>query len=62
MSLLAELKRRKVFRVGAAYAVAAWAIAQVADRELANTAAPGWVMQVILRVLALGFPIALVLA
>ncbi len=61
MSLFAELKRRKVFRVGAAYAVAAWAIAQVADRVLANTP-PGWVMQVILLVLALGFPIALVLA
>jgi adenylate cyclase len=62
MSLLAEMKRRKVFRVGAAYAVAAWALAQIADLVLANTSAPGWVMQVILLVLALGFPVALILA
>lgn len=62
MSLIAELKRRKVFRVAAAYAVAAWGTAQIADLVLANTSAPPWVMQVILLVLALGFPIALVLA
>lgn len=62
MSLVAELKRRKVFRVAAAYAVAAWGVAQIADLVLENTAAPPWVMQVILLVLALGFPIALVLA
>ncbi len=62
MSLVAELKRRKVFRVAAAYAVAAWGAAQIADLVLENTAAPPWVMQVILLVLALGFPIALVLA
>ncbi len=62
MSLIAELRRRKVFRVAAAYAVAAWGTAQIADLVLANTSAPPWVMQVILLVLALGFPIALVLA
>lgn len=62
MELIAELRRRKVFRVAAAYAVAAWALAQVADLVLENTAAPPWVMQVILLVLALGFPIAVILA
>jgi len=62
MSILAEMRHRKVFRVGAAYAVAAWGLAQIADLVLANTSAPGWVMQVILLVLALGFPVALILA
>ncbi|MDX1625715.1 MAG: tetratricopeptide repeat protein [Wenzhouxiangellaceae bacterium] len=62
MNLVAELRRRKVFRVAAAYAVAAWALAQVADLVLENTAAPPWVMQVILLVLALGFPLAVLLA
>jgi len=62
MRLLAELRRRKVFRVAAAYAVVAWGLAQVADLVLANTSAPPWVMQVILLVLALGFPIAVILA
>jgi len=62
MSILAEMRHRKVFRVGAAYAVAAWGLAQIADLMLANTSAPGWVMQVILLILALGFPVALILA
>ena len=31
MRLYSELKRRNVFRVGAAYAVAAWLLIQVAD-------------------------------
>ena len=31
MSLVAELKRRNVFRVAAAYAVLSWLILQVAD-------------------------------
>ncbi|MBY6204559.1 hypothetical protein [Halomonas denitrificans] len=62
MSLIAELKRRKVFRVSAAYAVVAWGLAQVADLVLDNTAAPPWVMQVILLLLALGFPLAVLLA
>ena len=59
---LAELKRRKVFRVGVAYVVMAWLLAQVADLVLDNIAAPTWVMQVILLLLALGFPVAIVLA
>ena len=31
MSLLAELKRRNVYRVGAAYAIVAWVLVQVAS-------------------------------
>ncbi|MBY6204556.1 hypothetical protein [Halomonas denitrificans] len=62
MRLIAELKRRKVFRVAAAYAVVAWGLAQVADLVLENTTAPPWVMQVILLMLALGFPLAVILA
>ena len=34
MSLIAELKRRNVFRVGIAYVICAWVIAQVADLVL----------------------------
>ncbi len=41
MSLFAELKRRNVFRVGVAYAIVAWVIAQVADLVLDNIEAPG---------------------
>jgi len=42
--------------------VVAWGLAQVADLVLDNTTAPDWVMQSILLILALGFPLAVILA
>jgi len=62
MSLFNELKRRNVFRVGLAYVVSAWIIAQVASLVLDSIKAPDWVMQAILLVLGLGFIIALVIS
>ena len=62
MSLIDELKRRNVFRVGVAYVIGAWVIAQVADLVLENIEAPDWVMQAIMLVLAIGLPLALILA
>ena len=62
MSLFDELKRRNVFRVGAAYVVVAWLLMQVADVVLNNIETPGWVFQVILLLLAIGFPLTLLVA
>ena len=62
MALMTELKRRNVFRVGIAYVIGAWVIAQVADLVLDNIEAPDWVMQAIMLVLAIGLPLALILA
>ena len=62
ISLFEELKRRNVFRVGAAYLVSAWVLAQVADLVLDNVASPDWVMQSILVVLGIGFFVALIFA
>ena len=62
MSLFAELKRRNVIRVGIAYVVVAWLTMQFADVVLNNIAAPDWVFQVIMLVLAIGFPLVLVFA
>jgi len=62
MSLITELSRRNVFRVGIAYVIGAWVIAQVADLVLDNIEAPDWVMQAIMLVLGVGFPLALILA
>ena len=62
MDIFVELKRRNVFRVGVAYLVTAWLLAQVADLALDNFDAPGWVMKTILLVLAIGFPIAIIFA
>jgi len=59
MSLFNELKRRNVFRVAIAYVVMAWLIMQVADVILNNIEAPGWIFQVILLLLVIGFLIAM---
>jgi TolB-like protein len=62
MSFIAELKRRKVFRVGAAYLVAAWLAVQAASIALPAFDAPAWAMRVVILLFALGFPLALFLA
>lgn len=54
MSLFAELKRRNVFRVVAAYVVTAWLLLQVADVVLNNVDAPRWVFHTIALLLAIG--------
>ena len=61
-SIFQELKRRNVFRVAAAYVVVAWLILQFTDLVLENMAAPPWVMQVIMLVLAIGLPMAVFFA
>jgi adenylate cyclase len=61
-SFFSELKRRNVFRVGIAYVITAWVVAQVTDLAATNFMAPDWVMKMIITVLVLGFPIALILA
>jgi TolB-like protein len=60
--LLDELKRRNVVRVGAAYLIVAWVLAQIADLGLENFGAPEWVIKTILFLLVLGFPLALFFA
>ena len=61
-SLFSELKRRNVVRVGTAYALVAWLIAQAGDLAADNLSFPDWFMPMLLVVVALGFPIALFLA
>jgi TolB-like protein len=62
MSFFEELKRRNVVRVGVVYLITAWLLAQVADLLLENFNAPDWVIQAILIVLLVGFPLALIFA
>jgi hypothetical protein len=45
MSLFAEARRRNLFRVGAAYAIVAWLLVEVASVVLPTFKAPEWVMQ-----------------
>lgn len=60
--LFSELKRRNVVRVGAAYALVAWLIAQAGDLAADNLPFPEWFMPMLLVVLLLGFPVAMFLA
>jgi adenylate cyclase len=59
--LYAELKRRKVFRVGGMYAVAAWLLVQIADATFEPLGVPEASHRILILAAALGFPIALVL-
>ena len=52
--LWAELRRRNVIRVAGFYLVAAWLIVQVADTLLPVFEAPGWVMKLLVGLLAAG--------
>ena len=62
MSFFEELRRRNVFRVGAAYAVVAWLLIQVADVLLPRLGAPEWFVNALMLVILLGFPVALVIS
>jgi TolB-like protein len=55
----AELKRRHMFRVAAAYAVVAWLILQVVNNVAPVLDLPVWVARAFLLALVVGFPIAL---
>jgi TolB-like protein len=61
-SFLTELRRRNVFKVGAAYIIVAWLTAQVAELALDSFDAPDWVIKTLLLLLALGLPLVLIFA
>lgn len=60
MSLLGEIKRRKVFQIAAVYMIVAWLIMQVVDVVDEPLRVPEWFATVVLLLLAIGFPIALI--
>jgi TolB-like protein len=57
--LFKELKRRNVFRVAAAYIVAAWLVIEVSSVILEIYAAPEWVLKILIALLLLGLPLAI---
>jgi len=62
MSFFKELQRRNVVRVGVAYAVIGWVIAQIAEFAFENFGAPEWVLKSVVVILLLGLPLALFFA
>jgi TolB-like protein len=57
-----EIKRRKVYRVAAAYAVVAGGAIQLASAVFPAWDLPPWALRLVIVVLLIGFPIALILA
>jgi adenylate cyclase len=57
-----ELKRRKVFKVGAAYLIVAWLAVQAASIGFPAFDAPPWALRIFILIALLGFPIAVVMA
>jgi TolB-like protein len=62
MSLFAELKRRNVLRVAAAYVVFSWLLLQMGDLQFDLMGLPDWSLRIVLGILILGFPVALIFA
>ncbi|HEX6613108.1 MAG TPA: tetratricopeptide repeat protein, partial [Rhodanobacteraceae bacterium] len=54
---LEELKRRHVWRVAVAYAIAAWLLVQIATQVFPFFNIPNWVVRVVVVLLAVGFPV-----
>jgi TolB-like protein/Tfp pilus assembly protein PilF len=61
-NLFEELKRRKVFRVGAAYLVVGWIALQVVGEIAEPLKLPAWTASLVVVLLGIGFPVAVVLA
>ncbi|MEY2492287.1 MAG: hypothetical protein QOH24_1238 [Verrucomicrobiota bacterium] len=61
-TLFAELKRRNVYKVAVAYVVVGWIVIQVATQVFPFLEIPNWVVRLVIALVAVGFPIALVIA
>ncbi len=61
-NFFAELKRRNVYKVAVAYAIAGWALAQGIAQVFPVFDIPNWAVRLIVLAIVIGFPIALVIA
>jgi TolB-like protein/Tfp pilus assembly protein PilF len=57
-----ELKRRNVYKVAVAYAIVGWLLVQIATQVFPFLEIPIWVVRLVIALVAIGFPIALVIA
>jgi len=62
MSFLGEIKRRKILQVAAIYAVVAWVLVQIVATVEAPLNLPDWVDTLVIVLLAVGFPITLIIS
>jgi TolB-like protein/Tfp pilus assembly protein PilF len=61
-NFFAELKRRNVYKVAVAYAIVGWLLVQIATQVFPFLEIPNWVIRLVIALVAIGFPIALVIA
>ena len=61
-NFFAELKRRNVYKVAVAYAIVGWLLVQVATQVFPFLEIPNWVVRLVIALVAIGFPIALLIA
>jgi TolB-like protein/Tfp pilus assembly protein PilF len=61
-NFVGELKRRNVYKVAIAYAVVAWLLMQIASQIFPFFEIPNWAVRLVVLLLAIGFPVALILA
>lgn len=62
VDFFAELKRRHIFRIAAAYAVVAWLLIQLYNNLTPMLKVPDWAGTLVLVLLIGGFPVALIFA
>src|SRR5690349_3883422 len=60
MNFFSELKRRNVYKVAVAYAVASWLLIQIATQVFPFFEIPNWAVRLVVLILIAGFPVALV--
>src|SRR5213596_1038523 len=61
-SFFSELKRRNVYKVAVAYAIVGWLSIQIATQIFPFLEIPNWIVRLVIVLIAIGFPIALVIA
>jgi TolB-like protein/Flp pilus assembly protein TadD len=59
-NFFSELKRRNVYKVAVAYAVASWLLIQIATQVFPFFEIPNWAVRLVVLILIAGFPVALV--
>jgi TolB-like protein/Flp pilus assembly protein TadD len=59
-SFFSELKRRNVYKVAVAYAVASWLLIQIATQVFPFFEIPNWAVRLVVLLLIAGFPVALI--
>ena len=61
-NFFSELKRRNVYKVAVAYAVVGWLLVQIATQVFPFLEIPNWVIRLVIALVAIGFPVALIIA